>query len=135
MSDELGFEVRISASQVDAIEQVTEALKAEGFGVLTRVDIDQAFREKIGADFRPYTILGACNPQLAHAALTSKPEIGLMLPCNVTVEAAGDGESLIRIVNPAVMMQMGEVGSDDAIGGVADDAGVRLKRVAEALST
>jgi len=135
MSDELGFEVRISASQVDAIEQVTEALKAEGFGVLTRVDIDQAFREKIGADFRPYTILGACNPQLAHAALTSKPEIGLMLPCNVTVEAAGDGESLIRIVNPAVMMQMGEVGSDDAIVGVADDAGVRLKRVAEALST
>jgi len=135
MSDELGFEVRISASQVDAIEQVTEALKAEGFGVLTRVDIDQAFREKIGADFRPYTILGACNPQLAHAALTSKPEIGLMLPCNVTVEAAGDDESLVRIVNPAVMMQMGEVGSDDAIGDVADDAGVRLKRVAEALRT
>ena len=135
MSDELGFEVRISASQVDAIEQVTEALKAEGFGVLTRVDIDQAFREKIGAYVRSYTFLGACNPQLAHAALTSKPEIGLMLPCNVTVEAAGDGESLIRIVNPAVMMQMGEVGSDDTIGGVADDAGARLKRVAEALST
>lgn len=133
MSDELGFEVRISASQDDAIERVSEALKAEGFGVLTRVDIDQAFREKIGAEFRPYTILGACNPQLAHAALTSKPEIGLMLPCNVTVEAAGDGESLVRIVNPAVMMQMGEVGSDDAIGDVADDAGVRLRRVAETL--
>ena len=135
MSDELGFEVRISASRDDAIEQVTEALKAEGFGVLTRVDIDRAFREKIGAEFRPYTILGACNPQLAHAALTSKPEIGLMLPCNVTVEAAGDDESLVRIVNPAVMMQMGEVGADDAIGDVADDAGVRLKRVAEALRT
>ena len=135
MSDELGFEVRISASQDDAIELVTEALKVEGFGVLTRVDIDQAFREKIGAEFRPYTILGACNPQLAHAALTSKPEIGLMLPCNVTVEAAGDDETLVRIVNPAVMMKMDDLGADDAIGGVADDAGVRLKRVAEALRT
>jgi len=134
MSDELGFEVKIAVSQDEAIERVTEALKAEGFGVLTRVDIDQAFREKIGAEFRPYTILGACNPQLAHTALTSTPEIGLMLPCNVTVEAAEDGGSLIRIVNPAVMMQMGEVGSDDAVSKVANDATGRLRRVADSLN-
>lgn len=133
MSDELGFEVRIAASHDNAIERVSEALKAEGFGVLTRVDIDQAFREKIGVGFRPYTILGACNPQLAHVALTSKPETGLMLPCNVTVEAADDGGSLVRIVNPSVMMQMGELGSDDKVGDVAHDATERLKRVAEAL--
>jgi uncharacterized protein (DUF302 family) len=133
MSGELGFEVRVRASQEEAIETVNEALKTEGFGVLTRIDIDKAFREKIGTEFRPYTILGACNPQLAHTALTSNPEIGLMLPCNVTVEAVADGESLIRIVNPSVMMQMGEAGSDDAISKVADEAAKRLKRVAAAL--
>jgi uncharacterized protein (DUF302 family) len=133
MSGELGFEVRVRASQEEAIETVNEALKTEGFGVLTRIDIDKAFREKIGTEFRPYTILGACNPQLAHTALTSNPEIGLMLPCNVTVEAVADGESLIRIVNPSVMMQMGEAGSDDAISKVADEAAERLKRVAAAL--
>ncbi|MGI9237673.1 MAG: DUF302 domain-containing protein, partial [Woeseiaceae bacterium] len=87
MRDELGFEVRLTLGKDEAIDQVTEALKAEGFGVLTRIEIDQAFKEKIGVQFRPYTILGACNPNLAHAALTSVPEIGLMLPCNVTVEA------------------------------------------------
>ena len=135
MSGELGFEVRVMASQEQAIETVSEALKNEGFGVLTRIDIDKAFREKIGTRFRPYTILGACNPQLAHTALTSNPEIGLMLPCNVTVEAVTDGESLIRIVNPSVMMQMGDAGSDDSISKVADEAAGRLKRVAAALST
>lgn len=122
----------MAAAQDDAIEQVIEALKAEGFGVLTRIDIDQAFREKIGAEFRRYTILGACNPQLAHTVLTSKPEIGLMLPCNVTVEAADNG-SLVRIVNPAVMMQMGDAGSDDTVSAVANDATERLQRVADAL--
>ncbi len=132
MSNELGFEIQIAAAQDEAIEQVTEALKAEGFGVLTRIDIDQAFREKIGAEFRPYTILGACNPQLAHTVLTSKPEIGLLLPCNVTVEAADNG-SLVRIVNPAIMMQMGDAGPDDTVSAVANDATERLQRVAEAL--
>lgn len=131
-SNELGFEIQMAAAKDEAIEQVNEALKAEGFGVLTRIDIDQAFREKIGAEFRPYTILGACNPQLAHAALTSQPEIGLMLPCNVTVEAADNG-SLVRIANPAVMMQMGDAGSDDTVSAVANDASERLKRVADAL--
>ena len=71
MKKKLGFEVRLEASRDDAIDKVTDALKAEGFGVLTRIEIDQAFQEKIGKKFRPYTILGACNPQLAHAALTS----------------------------------------------------------------
>jgi len=133
LTEELGFEVRVPESHDEAIARVTDALKAEGFGVLTRVDIDQAFKEKIGADFRPYTILGACNPKLAHAALSSKPEIGLMLPCNVTVEALDEG-SLVRITNPAMMMQMGDLGSDDAIRDVARDATEHLKRVAAALN-
>ena len=132
MADSLGFEVRLDVSHEDAIDKVTEALKAEGFGVLTKIEIDQAFRDKIGADFRKYTILGACNPQLAHAALGSKPEIGLFLPCNVTVEAAEDeiGGSVVRLMNPAMMMNAGELGADETIGKVADDATKKLKRVA-----
>ncbi|MHC4694246.1 MAG: DUF302 domain-containing protein [Planctomycetota bacterium] len=134
MTEQMGFEVRIdAASHSEAIKRVTEALKAEGFGVLTRADVDQAFRDKIGVEFRPYTILGACNPKLAHVALSSNPEIGLMLPCNVTVEAVDDG-CLVRIVNPIAMMQMGDLGSEKAIVNVAGDATERLKRVADALS-
>jgi uncharacterized protein (DUF302 family) len=133
MTDKMGFEVQINASHSEAIACVTEALKTEGFGVLTRADVDQAFRDKIGVEFRPYTILGACNPKLAHVALSSKPEIGLMLPCNVTVEAVEDG-CIVRIVNPIVMMQMGDLGDDQAIAEVARDATERLQRVAEKLS-
>lgn len=118
MTDELGLEVRIAASLNEAIDRVTCALKTEGLGVLTRIDIDRAFREKIGADFRSYTILGACNPQLAHAALTAVPEIGLILPCNVTVEAADDG-STARIVNPAIMLETEKLRSDDMLRTVA----------------
>ena len=132
MSENMGHEVKIHASHREAITRVTEALKTEGFGVLTRADVDQAFRDKIGVEFRPYTILGACNPQLAHVALSSKPEIGLMLPCNVTVEAV-EGGCIVRIVNPMVMMKMGDLGSDEAIAKVASDATERLQRVAEKL--
>lgn len=133
MSEQAGFEVQTNLPPGDAIAKVTDALKAEGFGVLTRIDIDQAFKEKIGAEFRPYTILGACNPGLAHAALSSRPEIGLMLPCNVIVEAMDEG-SLVRIMNPKVMMEIGDLGTDDQIRFVANDAAEKLKRVADFLS-
>lgn len=132
MRGNLGSEVRLTDSHDEAIDKVTEALKAEGFGVLTKIEIDQAFQEKIGKKFRPYTILGACNPQLAHAALTSVPEIGLMLPCNVTVEADMHG-SLVRILNPEIMMQTKELAADDTLRSVVHDARRRLQRVAEAL--
>jgi uncharacterized protein (DUF302 family) len=126
VSDELGYVVRLTATKDEAIDKVTEALKAEGFSVLTRIEMDQVFKEKIGVQFRPYTILGACNPKLALAALTSVPEIGLMLPFNVTVEADING-SLVRIINPAIMMQTEELRT------VASDAQKRLQRVAESL--
>ena len=132
MRENIGFEVRLTDSHDEAIDKVTDALKAEGFGVLTKIEIDQAFREKIGKKFRPYTILGACNPQPAHAALTSVPEIGLMLPCNVTVEADING-SLVRIMNPDIMMQTKELANDDTLRSVAHDARQRLQRVAETL--
>ncbi len=133
MTNQLGFEAHLALAHDAAIIKVTEALKSEGFGVLTRIDLDQAFRDKIGAEFRAYTILGACNPTLAHSALFSKAELGLMLPCNVTVEAAPGG-SLVRIVNPAVMMQMGDWASDDVLREVATEAAGRLQRVCDSLN-
>ena len=114
--------------------KVTAALKEQGFGVLTEIDMRTAFKEKIGADFRPYTILGACNPPLAHAALTAEPLMGLMLPCNVTVEAAAGGGSIVRFVNPDAMLGMGSLGEHPALGQVAADAKARLERVVAALT-
>ena len=81
----LAFEVQLHEPYFRAVEQVTAALKAEGFGVLTRIDVHTTLKEKLGQEFRPYTILGACNPQLAHRALSRRAEAGLLLPCNVTV--------------------------------------------------
>jgi uncharacterized protein (DUF302 family) len=131
---ELSFDVRLGESHADAIELVTEALKEEGFGVLTRVDIHDAFREKLGAEFRAYTILGACNPPLALQALTGRPEVGLMLPCNVTVEAEPAGGSLVRIVDPRGMMQVGSLATDETLQQVATQARERLERVAARLT-
>ena len=135
MSDELSFDIPLQLDYDAAIGAVTEALKAEGFGVLTRADVHTAFKEKIGEEFRPYTILGACNPALAHKALSSRPDAGLMLPCNVIVEANADGGgSLVRIVNPDSMMKTAGFDTDPVLGEVGGEAFSRLKRVAEALS-
>lgn len=135
MRQELGFEVHVGQSQADAVERVREALKREGFGVLTRIDLDAAFREKLGVEFRPYTILGACNPALAHKALSSRPDVGLLLPCNVTVEAAAGGGSTVRITDPLALLSMGEGGRfDEALDAVATDARERLARVAAELA-
>jgi uncharacterized protein (DUF302 family) len=134
VSEELGFEVRLDASYDAAIDAITEALEAEGFAVLTRVDIDRAFRDEIGTHFRPYTILGACNAQLARAALTIAPEIGLMLPCNVTVEADLSG-SVVRITNPDILLQTKKLWFDEELRNVTMDATTRLMRVAETLRT
>src|SRR5688572_12107575 len=101
MAESLGFEVALSDGYSDAVARTREALKAEGFGVLTEVDLQQAFREKLGQEFRPYVMLGACNPALAYRALSSAPEVGLLLPCNVTVEARPEGGTLVRLIDPA----------------------------------
>lgn len=129
----LAFEVKLTTPYDRAIELVTAALKAEGFGVLTRIDVHTTLKEKIGEDFRPYTILGACNPTLAHRAVSHCAEAGLLLPCNVTVEADGKG-SVVRIADPDVMLSVGGMDQDPALHSVATEARVRLSRVAEALS-
>ena len=122
----------MAASRDEAVGKVTDALNVEGFIVLTKIEFDQVFREQIGTNFRPYTILGACNPPLAHATLTEAPQLGLMLPFNVTVEADING-SLIRIMNPEILMQSGKLVTNDKIRGVVKEARQRLQRVVDAL--
>ena len=129
---EVAWEVSLEAPYGEALGRVIAALKAEGFGVLTRIDVHDAFKEKLGVDFRHYTILGACNPPLAHKALSARPDAGLMLPCNVVVEDVGSG-TLVRIADPVAMMQAGNLAGDSALREVGREAETRLKRVAQAL--
>jgi uncharacterized protein (DUF302 family) len=130
----LGFEIHLTDTYDRAIDRVTAALKAEGFGILTRIDAHTTLKEKLGAEFRPYSILGACNPGLAHRALTHRAEAGLLLPCNVTVEAdpAGRG-SIVRMGNPDVMLATGGLDADPPLRAVAAEARERLARAAAAL--
>jgi uncharacterized protein (DUF302 family) len=130
---DMSHDVTIACGHEEAIERVTGALAAEGFGVLSRIDIHDKFREKLGLEFRPYTILGACNPALANLALGAAPEIGLLLPCNVTVEQLGE-EVLVRIINAQSMMETAGYGDDSVIAPVGHAADARLERVARALA-
>jgi len=129
---ELAYEVDLREPYEQAVETVTTALKSEGFGVLTRIDVKATLKEKLGADFRPYVILGACNPPLAHRALEAEPRIGALLPCNVTVEQAGEG-ARVRLVNPFAMLAVGDLGENAEVRAVALEANERLQRVASAL--
>jgi uncharacterized protein (DUF302 family) len=133
MTETLGFEVHLEQSYDQALEAVAAALKAEGFGVLTHIDVRATLKEKLGEDFRPYAILGTCNPPLAHRALSHEAQAGLMLPCNITVEAAPGGGSIVRIADPAAMLQVGGLGQDPVLREVAGEARARLQRVAQSL--
>jgi uncharacterized protein (DUF302 family) len=113
----------------EAVTRVTDALKAEGFGVLSEIDVSATLKKKIDVDFRPYVILGACNPALAHQALQAEPQIGLLLPCNVVVQAA-DGGTTVSIADPKAMFRMVET---PGLGAVANDAEARLRRVIAAV--
>ena len=110
----------------DAIEAVTAALKTEQFGVLTSIDVSATLKKKIDVDFRPYSILGACNPPLAHRALLADAEAGMLLPCNVTVEEVENGRSRITIVDPQALF--GLIDSEEGMA-VAMLAKERLQRV------
>ena len=130
MANEYGFGIDLQMPYEQAIAAVTEALKAEGFGVLTTIDVQRTLREKLGAEMEPYTILGACNPPLAHRALSADREIGLLLPCNVVVRTTETG-SRVDIVDPQAMM--GIVGND-ALNDVAAEARQKLQHVAAQLA-
>lgn len=96
----LGIRKALRATYDEALVRVTEVLKAEGFGVLTEIDVKSTLKQKLGVDFRRYKILGACNPPLAHEALQAELEIGLMLPCNVIVYEGDDGKAVVVAVDP-----------------------------------
>ena len=127
---QLGLVVRLNKTYDEALTQVIAALKAEGFGVLTEIDVKETLKKKIDVDFRPYKILGACNPPLAYRALSAAPEAGLLLPCNVTVAYVADHVTEVAIVDPLSML--GIVNHPD-LEPVAAEARARLDRVAAAL--
>lgn len=130
MENKIGMNVKMDTDFITALTRVTEALKVEGFGVLTEIDVKETMKNKLGLDFPPYKILGACNPSLSHRALTIAPEVGLLLPCNVTVRLLDDNTVEIALIDPLVML--GAI-TNPAVNEVAQEARVRLERVAAAL--
>nr|WP_166181241.1 DUF302 domain-containing protein [Altererythrobacter segetis] len=115
----------------DAVSRAREALKAEGFGVISEIDIQKTLKDKIGVDFRPYLILGACNPTLAHEALQLEDKVGTMLPCNVVVQQSGDGVE-VAAINPVSSMQAIE---NDELAQKAKVVAGKLRRVIDSLRT
>ncbi len=129
-TSQLGIFVRLNTDYETALAQTVDALKAEGFGVLTEIDVKETMKKKLGADVSPYKILGACNPPLAHRALTAAPEVGLLLPCNVTVRQIEDGAIEVGIIDPLTMLG---VVVKPALEPIASEARARLERVSQAL--
>lgn len=125
MSD-YGMRTELDLSFEEAIEAATTALKTQGFGVLTEIDVQGTLKKKLDVDFRRYQILGACNPALAHQALQNEMEIGLLLPCNVIVYETDGGKTTVSIVDPIAML---DVASTSALSGVAAEAKTRLGKV------
>ena len=125
-----GFGVKVVLSYEEAIQRTTELLKEEGFGILTRIDVKQTLKEKLGVDFRRYAILGACNPPLAHRAFQAELHIGLLLPCNVVVYEEDEG-SVVSFMDPAAAL--GFVGNE-ALRPIGEEARARLLRVRERLA-
>ena len=128
----VAFEVKLSDTYEAAVEKVVGALKENGFGVLTQVDVKATLKEKINEDFHPYLIMGVCNPKLAHRAIDSDPLMGLFLPCKVTVEEV-DGGSLVRVLDPNFMVQMPQFVDNPVLIDVAKKAGQLLKNAADSL--
>jgi uncharacterized protein (DUF302 family) len=126
-----GFDVTVAGNFDEVIDKVTEALKTEGFGVLTTINVQAALKEKINVDRRPYTILGACNPTLANQAINAEPDIGLLLPCNVLVREEEDGSITVAFMDPKAVL--GLVDREDIVP-LAGEVRSKLERVSKLLA-
>jgi uncharacterized protein (DUF302 family) len=124
------FSKTLETSFDEAVSRATEALKREGFGVLTAIDVQEALRRKLGVDFRRYRILGACNPGMAYQALQAEDKIGTMLPCNVIVQETGTGTVEVSAVDPVASMQAID---NPKLRAVAETVREQLRRVVETL--
>jgi uncharacterized protein (DUF302 family) len=118
MEQPLAYQIRIQGGFEQVVEVVIDALIQKGFGVLTQIDVKSTLKEKLVEEFRPYMILGACNPPLAYRALTTDPNVGVMMPCNVTVEEI-DGEILTSLANPEGMLMVGNLAQNPSMQAVA----------------
>ena len=130
MATDIGMRTTLNLPYEQAVQKTMDALKAEGFGVLTQIDVQVTLKEKINADFRRYVILGACNPVLAHRALSANLNVGLLLPCNVTVYEEGDC-SIVTAVDP--VETLGVLKEDPVAHEVAVEARTRLQRMIASL--
>ena len=125
-----GFSVQLSCGFDEAIDKVTEALKSEGFGVLTEIDVKAVLKKKIDVDRKPYTILGACNPQLANQAINADPDIGLLLPCNVLVREEDNGAITVAFMDPNAVLGLVE---QSGVEQLASEVRARLEKVRDLL--
>ncbi|TNH31115.1 DUF302 domain-containing protein [Micromonospora orduensis] len=123
--------IRLSAGFAPTVERVRAALKDQGFGVLTEIDMRATLREKLGVELEEYVILGACNPPLAHRAVQADRSIGLLLPCNVVVRADGPDVTLVQALDPQVMVRLSDAAD---LRGVADEATRRMRAALDTLS-
>ena len=127
-----GMDIRLKGGLEGAKVKVVEALKAQGFGVLTEIDVQKTLKQKIGVDFKPYLILGACNPHLAHRALSTDESIGLLLHCNVVLKGAGDDVE-VSILDPEAMFSIADPETRNALAGLPQEAKSRLQAALAAL--
>ena len=132
MNEQLFFEVLLPVPYEQALTAVEDAFKEDSFGIMTHVDVRATLKEKLNEEFRPFSVIGVCNPALSHRLLTVEPRMGLVLPCKVTVEAADDSNSIVRIIHPNSIINSG-LGDHPEIEQVAAEAEGVIRRVVKVL--